>query len=73
MEKIALFGWPSLIVSVKFETSDDHISSTRAHWEVPLGFLDAHGFPLQKYMQIEKVPKIAGNRDFWSALQWDFP
>jgi hypothetical protein len=72
VEKMAVFGGPSLIVSVKIETLDGHISTPRAHWEVPLGFLDAPGFPLQKYIQNEKVPKIAGNRDFWSALQWDF-
>jgi hypothetical protein len=48
MEKIALFGWPSLIVSVKFETLDGHISSPRAHWEVPLGFLDAYWVPSSK-------------------------
>ena len=39
-------------------------SSTTAIWEVPLWFLDAPGFPLQKYIKIGKVPKIAGNRVF---------
>ena len=47
------------------ETSGGHISSITAIWEVPLGFLDAPGFPLQKYIKIGKVPKIAGNRDFF--------
>ena len=50
--------------SNEIETSGGHISSTTAVWEVPLGFLDAPGFPLQKYIKIEKVPKIAGNRVF---------
>ena len=68
VEKIACFVRPSLMFSNDFETSGGHISSTTAVWEVPLGFLDAPGFPLQKYIKIEKVPKIAGNRDFWSAL-----
>ena len=33
------------------ETSGGHISSTTASWEVPLGFLGAPGFPLQKIHQ----------------------
>ena len=56
--------------SNEIETSGGHISGTTAVWEVPLGFLDAPRFPLQKYIKIEKVPKIRGNRDFWSAVPW---
>ena len=52
----------------EIETSGGHISGTTASWEVPLGFVDAPGFPLQKSIKIGKVPKIAGNRDFWSAV-----
>ena len=48
----------------EIETSGGHISGTTAVWEVPLGVLDAPGFPLQKYIKIGKVPKIVGNRDF---------
>ena len=32
----------------EIETSSGPILSTTAIWEVPLGFLDARGFPLQK-------------------------
>ena len=63
-----IFVWLYLMFSNEIETSSGHISSTTAVWEVPLGVLDAPGFPLQKYIKIGKVPKIAGNRDFWSAV-----
>ena len=56
LEKIAIFVRPSLMFSNEIETSGGHISSTTAVWEVPLGFLDAPGFPLQKYIKIGKVP-----------------
>ena len=42
-------------------------------WEVPLGFLDAPGFPLQKYIKIGKVPKIAGNLFFFVGRPLGFP
>ena len=63
--EIAIFVWPSLMFSNENETSGGHISSTTAIWEVPLGFLDAPGFPLHKYIKIGKVPKLAGNGDFF--------
>ena len=64
-EKIAILVRLSLMFSNENETSDGHISSTTAFWEVLLGFLNAPGFPLQKYIEIGKVPKIEGNRVFW--------
>ena len=64
VEKIALFVPLTLMFSNEIETSGGHISGTTAIWEVLLGFLDAPGFPLQKYIKIEKVPKIAGSRFF---------
>ena len=45
------------MISNEIETSGGHISGTTASWEVPLGFLDAPRFPLQKYIKIRKVPK----------------
>ena len=47
--------------SNEIETSGGHISGTTAVWEVLLEFLDAPRFPLQNYIKIGKVPKIAGN------------
>ena len=61
------------MVSNEIETSGGHISSTTAVWEVPLGFLDASGFPLQNNIKIGKVPKIAGNRVFLVGLPLYFP
>ena len=72
-EKIAILVWPSLMFSNEIETSGGHISSTTTIWEVPLGVLDAPGFPLQKYIKIEKVPKIAGNRIFLVGPPMYFP
>ena len=59
--------------SNEIETSGGHISSTTASWEVPLGFLDALGIPLQKYIEIGKVPKITGNRVFLVGRPLGFP
>ena len=59
--------------SNEIETWGGHISSTTAIWEVPLEFLDAPGFPLQKYIKIGNVPKIAGNRDFLVGRPLGFP
>ena len=53
--------------SNEFETSGSNFLGTTAIWEVPLGFLVDPGFPLQKYIKIGKVPKIAGNRVFFSV------
>ena len=70
-EKIAIFVWLSLIISNEIETFGGHISSTTAIWEVPLGFLDAPGFSLQKYIKIGKVPKIPGIAIFgWPSLRF---
>ena len=55
------------------ETSVGHIYGTTAIWEIPLGFLDAPGCSLQKYIKIGKVPKIAGNRVFLVARPLGFP
>ena len=56
-EKIAIFVRISLMFSNEIETSGGHISGTTACWEVSLRFLDAPGFPFQKYIKIGKVPK----------------
>ena len=66
-EKIVSLVWPSLMFSNENKTSGGHISSTTAVWEVPLGFLDAPGFPLQNNIKIVKVPKIAGNLVFFGG------
>ena len=49
--------WPSLMFSNEIETSDGHVSSTTAGLEVPLGFLDAPGFPLKNTSKLEKCQK----------------
>ena len=54
-EKIVILVRPFHVLSNEIETST-------AIWEVPLGFLDAPGLSLQKYIKIGKVPKIAGNQ-----------
>ena len=51
--------------SNEIETSGGYILGTTAIWEVPLGFLDAPGFPLQKYIKIGKVPKSWENAFFF--------
>ena len=52
------------------ETSGGHISSTTASWEVPLGVLDAPGFPLQKYI---KSAKNRGKSRFLVGRPLGFP
>ena len=64
---------PPIYFPMKNETSSGHISSTTAIWEVPLGFLDAPGFPLQKYIKIGKVPKNRGKSHFLVGPPMYFP
>ena len=59
--------------SNKIETFGGHLSSATASWEVPLGFLDAPGFPLQKYIKIGKEPKIEGKSQFLVGRPLGFP
>ena len=71
--EIAIFGRLSLRVSIKIETSGGHISSTTAIWEVPLGFLDAPGFPPSKIHQNWKSAKNRGKSRFLVGRPLGFP
>ena len=66
--EIAIFGRTSLMFGVENETSSGRISSIPCNCRLLGGFLDALGPLLQRYITIGKVPQMAGNVDFWSAL-----
>ena len=62
---------PSLMFSNEIETSGGHISSTTAVWEVPLGFLDALGFPFKNTSKLEKCQKSREIAIFdWPSLRF---
>ena len=46
-EKLRLFCWPSLVLSIKIETSGARISSTTSSWTLPFDPGNSPGFPLQ--------------------------
>ena len=52
-----IFVRPSLMFSNEIGTFGGHISGTTAVWEVPLGFLDAPGFPFKNTSKLEKCQK----------------